>query len=267
MWESPPGPEAVPKRPEPGWKPSGSPAVAGGAARRPAGSSGLRALGILCSPRLPGARLPAAEVGAACSAPKVGALGGSCRGAHASCPLPAAPGAERGAGSGTGRGGAGTAVAPAGARSRLQLLPGTAGLLGPTGCAEGSGGSQAWCSPGCIWRGAGRGWNWDSEEASRGAQRAVLPAWLSVTQPSWDRVSPSGPREIRDDLASQPCTRGLMEAFNSPMPPFECLNVKPPRGEFPLPSPSSPRQPAVSVRGPAGNTCPSRPFQRRLLCA
>ena len=71
----------------------------------------------------------------------------------------------------------------------------TAGLLGQTGCTEGSGRSQACCSPGCIWRGTGRGWSWDSEEVSRGAERALLPAWLSVTQPSWDRVSPSGPRE------------------------------------------------------------------------
>ena len=29
-----------------------------------------------------------------------------------------------------------------------------------------------------------------------------------------------------------------MEAFNSPMPPLERLHVKPPRGQFPLPSPS-----------------------------
>lgn len=65
---------------------------------RPAASSGLRALGILCSTRLQGAWLPAPELGAACCAPKLGALRGSCRGAHASCPLPAAPGGEREAG-------------------------------------------------------------------------------------------------------------------------------------------------------------------------
>ena len=137
---------------------------------RPAASSGLRALGILCSTRLQGARLPAPELGAACCAPKLGALRGSCRGAHASCPLPAAPGGERGAGSGTGRGGTGTAGPQEGPRSRLQLLPSTAGLLGQTGCNEGSSGSQACCSPGWAPRGTGRDWSWDSEEVSGGAQ-------------------------------------------------------------------------------------------------
>ena len=40
-----------------------------------------------------------------------------------------------------------------------------------------------------------------------------------------------------------------MEAFNSPMPPLERLHVKPPRGQFPLPSPS-PATP-VSLRRPS----------------
>ena len=77
----------------------GSTAAAGGAARPSCGQ--LRAAGtrhpLLSQERLPGARLPAPEVGAACSAPKVGALRASCRGAHASCPLPAAAGGQRGA--------------------------------------------------------------------------------------------------------------------------------------------------------------------------
>ena len=101
-----------------------------------------------------------------------------------------------------------------------------------------SSGSQVSCSPGWAPRGTGRGWIWDSEEVSRGAQRALLPTWASGTQHSWDCISSSGPWEARDDLAAPLCMHGSMEAFNSPMPPLERLHVKPPRGQFPLPSPS-----------------------------
>ena len=78
-----------------------------------------------------------------------------------------------------------------------------------------SSGSQVSCSPGWAPRGTGRGWSWDSEEVSRGAQRALLPTWASGTQHSWDCISSSGPREARDDLTAQLCTHGSMEAFNS----------------------------------------------------
>jgi len=145
---------------------------------RPAASSGLRTLGILCSTRLQGAWLPAPELGAACCAPKLGALRGSCRGAHASCPLPAAPGGEREAGERHRAGRNRRCWTPGGTPVPAPAAAQHSRSAGPDRLLRGvpSSGSQVSCSPGWAPRGTGRGWIWDSEEVSRGAQRALLPA-------------------------------------------------------------------------------------------
>lgn len=207
---------------------------------RPAASSGLRALGVLCSTRLRGARLPAPELGAACSAPKVGALRGSCRGAHASCPLPAAPGEERGA--------APDGAEPALPYPRRDPGPGSSSRSAQQVCWPRRAATRAAVHAARAGlRGAReRAGSWDSEEGSRGGQRALLPGWISVTQRSWGCSSSSGPRETRDGLALQLCTRGLTEALNPPMPPLECLNVKPPSGNLHSPCSSSPAAPSFS---------------------